>query len=63
MLYIKNINNINKLVNVDVMYYCANENNVSQTIQENEKYVLVKGDVAVLFLRFLQFYTGNPACL
>lgn len=37
--------NINKLVNLDAMYYCADELNVLGTIRDNTKYVLVKGNI------------------
>ena len=36
---------ISKLVNLDAMYYCAHENNVDKKIREDEKYVLVKGNL------------------
>jgi dTDP-glucose 4,6-dehydratase len=38
-------NKIHKLVNIDAMYYCANENNVNQSIQSSENYTLVKGNL------------------
>ena len=34
-----------KLVNLDVMYYCANEENVSQEIRESPNYTFVKCDL------------------
>ena len=36
---------VDKLVNLDVMYYCAKEENVDKLIRESEKYVHVKGDI------------------
>jgi dTDP-glucose 4,6-dehydratase len=36
---------INKLVNIDAMYYCANENNVLETIRNNPNYHLIKGNI------------------
>jgi len=33
------------LVNVDAMYYCANETNVDETIRNDPRYVLVKGNL------------------
>ena len=36
---------INKLVNLDAMYYCADKNNVTDTIRQNSKYVLVEGNL------------------
>lgn len=41
----KNIDNINKLVNIDAMYYCANENNINENIRLNEKYILIKDTI------------------
>jgi len=38
-------NKINKLVNIDAMYYCADENNVLETIRNNLNYVLIKGNI------------------
>ena len=38
-------NKVNKLVNIDAMYYCANENNIDENIRSSEKYVLVKGNL------------------
>jgi dTDP-glucose 4,6-dehydratase len=36
---------INKLVNIDAMYYCANENNVLENIRNNSNYILIKGNI------------------
>ena len=38
-------NKFNKLINLDAMYYCANEKNVDEDIRNNKKYVLVKGNL------------------
>jgi len=38
-------NKINKLVNLDAMYYCANEHNVHESIRNDSKYVLKKGNL------------------
>ena len=38
-------NKYDKLINIDAMYYCANENNVLETIRNNEKYELIKGNL------------------
>jgi len=38
-------NKFNKLVNLDAMYYCADENNVTEQIRTNPNYVLVKGNL------------------
>lgn len=35
-----------RIINIDAMYYCANEENVSKEIRENsERYVMVKGNI------------------
>lgn len=36
---------INKLVNFDAMYYCADKNNVDETIRQNAKYTLIEGNL------------------
>ena len=38
-------NKISKLVNIDAMYYCANEKNVDESIRNSDKYSLVKGNL------------------
>jgi dTDP-glucose 4,6-dehydratase len=38
-------NKINKLVNIDAMYYCANENNVLENIRNNPNYIFIKGNI------------------
>ena len=38
-------NKINTLVNLDVMYYCASENNITEHIRLNDNYTFVKGDL------------------
>ena len=38
-------NKVNLLVNFDAMYYCANENNVNESIRKDEKYKLIKGNL------------------
>ena len=35
----------NKLVNIDAMYYCANEENIDESIRTDDKYVLVRGNI------------------
>jgi len=42
--YNKN-NKFNKIINLDAMYYCADENNVDKQIQNESNYVLVKGNL------------------
>jgi dTDP-glucose 4,6-dehydratase len=37
--------NVDKLVNLDAMYYCANTHNVDENIRKNKKYVLVEGNI------------------
>ena len=34
-----------KIYNLDAMYYCANENNVIETIRNSENYKLIKGNL------------------
>jgi 3,5-epimerase/4-reductase len=36
---------LNKLVNLDAMYYCADETNIAQSIRTNERYVFIKGNL------------------
>lgn len=36
---------INTLVNIDAMYYCANEENVFKHIRENNRYIFIKGNI------------------
>jgi dTDP-glucose 4,6-dehydratase len=36
---------VTNLVNIDAMYYCANEDNVTESIRLNNNYVLVKGNL------------------
>jgi len=43
--FMKNKDKINKLVNIDAMYYCANEKNILEEISINKKYKLVKGNI------------------
>jgi dTDP-glucose 4,6-dehydratase/UDP-glucose 4,6-dehydratase len=38
-------NKVNTLVNLDVMYYCASENNITEHIRLNDNYTFVKGDL------------------
>ena len=34
-----------RIVNLDAMYYCANENNVKKSIRDSDRYDLIKGDI------------------
>jgi dTDP-glucose 4,6-dehydratase/UDP-glucose 4,6-dehydratase len=36
---------VNKLVNIDAMYYCSNENNVSDEIRKNPNYIFVNSNL------------------
>ena len=36
---------VNKIVNIDAMYYCANEENIYENIRSDERYVFVKGNL------------------
>ena len=38
-------NNVTKLVNIDVMYYCAKEENIDENIRKNSKYVFIQGNL------------------
>ena len=38
-------NKIHCLVNIDAMYYCANENNINDDIRNNPNYFLIKGNI------------------
>ena len=38
-------NSFDLLVNIDAMYYCADENNITDKIREDPKYKLVKGNL------------------
>jgi dTDP-glucose 4,6-dehydratase len=38
-------NKVNLLVNLDAMYYCAEENNIKESVRNDEKYKLVKGNL------------------
>ena len=43
--YYYNKGAINKLINIDILYYCANEKNINKDIRESSKYLFVKGDL------------------
>jgi len=43
--YFFNKNSFDKLINLDAMYYCANENNINQEIRNDLNYVLIKGNL------------------
>jgi len=42
----KNVN----IINLDAMYYCANENNINEDIRNSERYSLVKGNLCSIDL-------------
>ena len=46
-------------INIDAMYYCANENNVAEAIQNSPRYTLVKGNIASIDLvqHVLDYFT------
>jgi len=48
-----------KLVNLDVMYYCANEQNVNREIRTSENYKFIKGDLCnfQLVMNLLEEYS------
>jgi dTDP-glucose 4,6-dehydratase len=37
---------ITKLVNIDAMYYCANEQNVNESIRNSPNYIFIKGNLS-----------------
>jgi dTDP-glucose 4,6-dehydratase len=43
--YFYNDTQFNKIVNIDIMYYCASLNNIETEIKENKKYVFVMGNI------------------
>jgi len=43
--FVKNKDKLNKLINIDAMYYSASESNVLEEISINKKYKLVKGSL------------------
>jgi dTDP-glucose 4,6-dehydratase len=43
--FYKKTHGFTKIVNLDAMYYCADENNIYETIQKNKNYILVKGNL------------------
>lgn len=43
--YYFNLDKVSKLVNLDAMYYCANETNVNEDIRENKNYIFIKGNL------------------
>ena len=43
--YYFNKNKFQTLINLDAMYYCASENNISETIRNNENYVFINGNL------------------
>lgn len=49
---------VTKLINLDAMYYCADEKNVNSDIRENDAYILVKGKLgdSALIHRLLRKY-------
>ena len=38
-------NKVARLVNLDAMYYCANKDNIDESIQQNDNYILVEGNL------------------
>jgi len=41
----KNKEKLEILINIDIMYYCANELNILEEIRNDNKYVFIKGDI------------------
>jgi len=42
--YLFNVSNC-KIINIDAMYYCSNENNVHENIRNSSRYTLIKGNL------------------
>ena len=40
-----NFDKFNKIVNFDAMYYCANENNINESVKQNGSYYFIKGNL------------------
>ena len=38
-------NKVNKLINIDALYYCADINNVNEDIRNNKNYVFIEGNI------------------
>ena len=38
-------NTFNKIINLDALYYCADENNINEQIKRNPNYIFVKGNL------------------
>jgi dTDP-glucose 4,6-dehydratase/UDP-glucose 4,6-dehydratase len=51
-------NKLTKLVNLDALYYCANEMNVHESVRENDAYVFIQGNLcdAELIRKILRKY-------
>jgi dTDP-glucose 4,6-dehydratase len=51
-------NKFNKIINLDAMYYCANENNIDKSIRDNKNYIFIKGNLCNMDLMdyILKFY-------
>lgn len=43
--FVKNRSSIDLLVNIDCLYYAANENNITEEIKRDEKYVFIKSNI------------------
>jgi len=39
------LQHVTRIVNLDAMYYCANETNVNETIRKDPRYIFVKGNL------------------
>ena len=39
---------VNRIINLDALYYCANPNNVDEYVRNDDRYTMVKGNVADL---------------
>ena len=52
-------NNYNKIINLDALYYCANEENISESIRDHKNYSLIKGNLCDMDLIKKILYENN----
>ena len=47
-----------RIINIDNLYYCANENNVNENVRNNDNYIFIKGNICSqdLVNHILNFY-------
>ena len=54
-------NRIN-IVNIDAMYYCANENNIKSQVKNSDRYTFIKMNINDMTEHFLDIYNINYIC-